>query len=447
MVYCIFLLVLIHCTAARIPEDPRFWFSSTTVADIPQVDFRGCYGVECVYVSSSVVSKSDKILAPYVSTQKMWAVADAKSSSLSWILSDEIPAETPTTLWVSPVASFRVIPSQFDASPYLSGAPDPLVAKFVASISEEGIKSQVEELASRFFTRNSLSSDAIEAAQFLEAKFQSLGCQSTRLQQFRSGYSPNVICELPGFDQDAPLVVVGAHYDSRASRVTDPTERAPGADDNGSGTSSVLEILRTTTELKNEGVNLRRNIVFMLFSGEEQGLYGSAFIASQMRSNNVEIQGMVNLDMIGYPQQNAPTTLYWRSRGTNKNLTDLGIELTKTYLGEDTLVTSSTSCCSDQQSFTDQGYASTGVSEATAATNNPNYHKSSDLPSTMTFSHARRIAQMTTALIATLAEPHGPEWLAFLEENNLAVSSEGSRKWKALSSTQKAKYAQRIRHD
>jgi len=149
----------------------------------------------------------------------------------------------------------------------------------------------------------------------------------------------------------------------------------------------------------------KRTVIFVLFCGEEQGLIGSAALASEMRRGNTPLAAMVNLDMIGYPQPNSPATLYWMSGSTNRALTDLAFSLTREYLGPETALQFTGACCSDQQSFHSQGYVAASVFESLSAFNNPNYHRSSDTPSTVTFSHVRRNTQSAVSLIATLAEP------------------------------------------
>jgi hypothetical protein len=96
------------------------------------------------------------------------------------------------------------------------------------------------------------------------------------------------------------------------------------------------------------------------------------------------------------------------SRSTNQNLTNLGIELTKTYLGDGTIVAPTPACCSDQSSFYSNGYAAAAVAESLAYTNNPNYHRSTDLPDSISINHVFRTTQAAAALIATLAEPMEP---------------------------------------
>jgi len=66
-------------------------------------------------------------------------------------------------------------------------------------------------------------------------------------------------------------VLISAHYDSRG---TFGSLRAPGGNDDGSGTTGLLAIARTIKQL---GVTFRSNVELVAFAGEEQGLYGSKF--------------------------------------------------------------------------------------------------------------------------------------------------------------------------
>jgi len=79
-----------------------------------------------------------------------------------------------------------------------------------------------------------------------------------------------VIAWLPGKHRNR-LVIIGGHYDSRTSLVTDSTSDAPGGNDSGAQTAVVLELARVFA-----GHAFDSTIVFMSFSGEEQGLFGSS---------------------------------------------------------------------------------------------------------------------------------------------------------------------------
>jgi hypothetical protein len=113
----------------------------------------------------------------------------------------------------------------------------------------------------------------------------------------------NVLAYLPG--QTAEYVIVGAHYDHLGYGYHDslaPSQAGqihPGADDNASGTSGVLELARLLTPLKGK---LRRGILFESFAGEEIGLLGSAHWVSEPTRPLGQAIAMLNMDMIGRVQ-------------------------------------------------------------------------------------------------------------------------------------------------
>jgi hypothetical protein len=105
----------------------------------------------------------------------------------------------------------------------------------------------------------------------------------------------NVVATLPGTDpHTARVYVIGAHYDSRGTAVTDSTGDAPGADDDGSGTALVLELTRVLSRLR-----LPATVVFAAFAGEEQGLLGSTYYAQSARQAGLHIDGMWANDIVG----------------------------------------------------------------------------------------------------------------------------------------------------
>src|SRR4051795_6156643 len=108
----------------------------------------------------------------------------------------------------------------------------------------------------------------------------------------------NVVATLHGTDPTAAdrVYVVGAHYDSRRTDVLDATGDAPGADDDGSGVSAVLELARVLAPHPTEAT-----IKFVTYAGEEQGLYGSNHFAEVAAQQGMNIQGVLNMDIIGGP--------------------------------------------------------------------------------------------------------------------------------------------------
>jgi Zn-dependent M28 family amino/carboxypeptidase len=105
----------------------------------------------------------------------------------------------------------------------------------------------------------------------------------------------NVIATLRGASEPDRVYVVTGHYDSRVTDVLNFTSDAPGADDDGSGVAVVLELARILSAARQP----EATIVLAAVAGEEQGLFGSAFMAQQMKAAGTDIQGMISNDIVG----------------------------------------------------------------------------------------------------------------------------------------------------
>src|SRR2546421_1110708 len=108
--------------------------------------------------------------------------------------------------------------------------------------------------------------------------------------------STNVIAYLEGTDLKDQYVFVTAHYDHLGKR---DTVIYYGADDDGSGTCAVMEIAEAFAKAKAAGKGPRRTIVFMTVSGEEEGLWGSAFYGDHPVFPLDKTTVDLNIDMIG----------------------------------------------------------------------------------------------------------------------------------------------------
>jgi hypothetical protein len=113
----------------------------------------------------------------------------------------------------------------------------------------------------------------------------------------------NVIGVLKGSDPDLrnQAIVLGAHYDhlgrgGEGSLAPREGEVHHGADDNASGVAGLLELARIFSAQRGK---LRRSIVFVAFSGEEEGLIGSNFYVNNPAWPLAQTVAMVNMDMIG----------------------------------------------------------------------------------------------------------------------------------------------------
>jgi hypothetical protein len=107
----------------------------------------------------------------------------------------------------------------------------------------------------------------------------------------------NVIATMKGTASPERFYVVTGHLDSRVTDVLDFTSDAPGADDDASGVAVVLELARLFATHQFPGT-----LVFATVAGEEQGLYGSTFMAQQMNAAGNDVQGMFSNDIVGASQ-------------------------------------------------------------------------------------------------------------------------------------------------
>jgi hypothetical protein len=107
----------------------------------------------------------------------------------------------------------------------------------------------------------------------------------------------NVTATLKGTASPERFYVVTGHLDSRVTDVLNFTDDAPGADDDGSGVALVLELARLFATRQFPGT-----LVFATVAGEEQGLYGSAHMAAQMKAAGNDVQGMFSNDIVGASQ-------------------------------------------------------------------------------------------------------------------------------------------------
>lgn len=111
-------------------------------------------------------------------------------------------------------------------------------------------------------------------------------------------YSKNIIALLPGIDPVLrdEVVVVSAHYDHLGTRGDDIYN---GADDNGSGTVAVMEIMETLAEARDQGMGPKRSVMCVFFTAEEKGLLGSKYYATDPVIPFDQTVVDVNIDMIG----------------------------------------------------------------------------------------------------------------------------------------------------
>ncbi len=111
--------------------------------------------------------------------------------------------------------------------------------------------------------------------------------------------SENVLGYLEGTDKKDELVLVTAHYDHIGKGKNEGDQINNGADDDGSGTVSVLEIAKVFAQAKKDGVGPRRSMLFMTVTGEEKGLLGSDYYTQHPIFPLAKTVVDLNIDMVG----------------------------------------------------------------------------------------------------------------------------------------------------
>ncbi len=104
----------------------------------------------------------------------------------------------------------------------------------------------------------------------------------------------NVVARLEGSSDPDRVYLISGHYDSRVTDVMDFTSDAPGADDDASGVAVSMELARVMATRRPKST-----LIFAAVAGEEQNLYGSTFLAQQLKDEGVDLQGMFTNDIVG----------------------------------------------------------------------------------------------------------------------------------------------------
>ena len=204
----------------------------------------------------------------------------------------------------------------------------------------------------------------------------------------------NVVATVTGSTNPATVYVVCAHYDSYSS--TDPMLNAPGADDNATGTSLVLEAARVLKDFP-----FSSTIRFICFSGEEQGLLGSVYYAGEAASRGDNIAGVLNFDMVGY---GTPNTLLI-ANSASEWLVDYCIAVRDSFVPEQALtkLLNASMRWSDHASFWDKGYSAFCGIETDYGTN-PYYHSARDTVGNLNLSFTTNVTKLAVASLASLAQ-------------------------------------------
>ncbi|WP_026997781.1 M20/M25/M40 family metallo-hydrolase [Flectobacillus major] len=197
---------------------------------------------------------------------------------------------------------------------------DPVIEQLVTQVNSDSLKSHILKLVS-FGTRHTLSTTTdkkkgIGAARnwvlsrFQEFAKQSEGRMTAKIDAWvlkpdgkrvdKDQDMGNVMGILKGTDPtDDRIFLVSGHIDSRVSNVMNRESDAPGANDDGSGTATVIELARVMSQAK-----FPATVIFLVVSGEEQGLLGADYLAQKAIDEKWNIEAILNNDIVGSNNSN-----------------------------------------------------------------------------------------------------------------------------------------------
>ena len=266
--------------------------------------------------------------------------------------------------------------------------------------SADRMRTAVTRLCNDFGTRDYRHPETLMvAAEWIGSELEAAGLQvSFQDYELREGVFRNVVGFRPGAAEDAPAIVIGAHYDAYGG--------FPGADDNASGVAVLLELARTLPDSAP-----RFGQYFVAFSTEEPPFFGtddmgSFRFAGKLVDEGVDVSLMIALDMVGYfsdqpGSQSMPLSilkLLYPSKGNflavTANLKN-GVSIRRVKQGikavRELPVHSFRAPggfagvdLSDHLSFWKLGFPAVLVTD-TSFHRNPNYHQAGDTPDTLDY--------------------------------------------------------------
>jgi hypothetical protein len=199
---------------------------------------------------------------------------------------------------------------------------DPVIVQVIKDVSPEDVRRIDEKLVS-FVNRSTLSVNnpgaatspqgIVAARNWIKSEFERIsadcnGCLEVKTDTFiEQSKGPkdrikepteiqNVYAILKGTDpeQARRIYLVTGHYDSRNSDNFNTTDPAPGANDDGSGTTVSIECARVLSKHR-----FPATLIFLTVAGEEQGLNGSTHFARMAKEQGWQIEGVLNNDIVG----------------------------------------------------------------------------------------------------------------------------------------------------
>lgn len=276
------------------------------------------------------------------------------------------------------------------------------VKTLLKQMNPQFLWTRLETLSNSYPDRYSRSENGVNVAHEIKAEIEALAKKYNRndvsvyLVSTGSYIQPSVVAKLGSSEE--PGVVIGAHMDTLAANVLG---NKPGADDDGSGSVTVLEVAHT---LLASEMHFKKPIYLIWYAAEEVGLIGSQYVVADFKKKNIPVAAVMQMDMTGYAYQNDPT-MWLMDDYVNKDLTAFLETLINTYVKQPVKHSACGYACSDHATWYKNGFASAIPFESSMNTDNPYIHTSKDTIEKLSLSHMTDYASLAIAFAVELAEP------------------------------------------
>lgn len=211
----------------------------------------------------------------------------------------------------------------------------------------------------------------------------------------------SIILSIKGYETPENKVIIGSHLDS-INLLMPSILPAPGADDNGSGTTTNLEALRLVADyIERTGKPFKNTVEFHFYSAEEGGLLGSLDVFTQYAEMNEKVVAMLQQDMTGYVMDPGNEHIGVVTDYTTQSLTEFVKRIIDLYLSIPYVETTCGYACSDHGSATRNGYPASFVIESEFKKTSKFIHSTLDTLDRLNLSH---MAEHVKLVLGTVFE-------------------------------------------
>lgn len=279
------------------------------------------------------------------------------------------------------------------------------VEAMVSMVEESKIRESILKLSS-FHNRFYKAQTGVDSQAWLKSHWEEIlaNREDAKVEYYNHSRwpQPSLIATITGTESPDEIIVIGGHADSISGYFGGASARAPGADDNASGISTLTETMRVMVE---SGYRPKKTIMFMGYAAEEVGLLGSKEIASSFKSQRKNVIGVMQLDMTNF-DGSSDADIVLMNDFTNAEQNEFIAKLIDTYVKVPWGWSSCGYACSDHASWTNNGFPASIPFESKMNEMNKKIHTANDLLSNMRGDavHASKFAKLAVAYMVELAK-------------------------------------------